>query len=466
MASAGYSGGKVFAASSDGRIYALNHDDGSLAWRFPNIDGHILSDFRTAPLLVEKNKHPQVNQDQLYLGSRQGIMYALSLDGQLEWRFCLATETIMSSGQPDSDCITTPIEDTAAYADGQIFFCAMNAFCYALDANTGNLNWKKPLPSGQGCRDRWTVAGNGKVFFTVNPQNFYHNTIRSTTNLFHWSSDSIPQGGPIIYNQPWNEAEIGDSHFTGDGTLLQRDAIRDFLNDYPLFRTLYIYNTNGTDAFADGKPAPVLHFSGGSSSTMGQPVLLPDGNSAYVNYRRSFGEPLGPADVGQTSHDKMYVGKLNLTTADIDVVEKCQFDPANPPPSGSGSNCGDFKVYHISDESTALMAAGDSIMVHTARRLDVLDTITKTKYRSIIGYDGQVGVNEKAAWTTTFDDYVLDHNNEPAWRINSMAYGGEGFVTSETSSDGNDLVRPAPIVGNTMYVLHYSTLLAIQGNIK
>jgi outer membrane protein assembly factor BamB len=327
--------------------------------------------------------------------------------------------------------VGAPIYDTAAYDSGKVFFGALDSKGYALDGVTGNKLWEYQT-KGQGFRDRWTVAGNGKVLFT--PMLIRgHDALNDGTVLFH--SDA----NPIIYNQPW---------------ATQKQTILSWLTNHPYQQPLYVVDqTTGQTAFT----APVLYVSGGSESEHAQPVLLPNGN-ANVIYRRSFGEA---SQWGATTNDAIYSGELDLTTGDILPVDTCT--PGVGGINPGGYTCGNYKGQYTSDESSAQVRAGDILYLDIARGTYGLDTKNKVNLATIACYNNTSGQKFCETGTTvTFTDYIAQgpNNSGGGWRLIFSD------VYSELNSDGNDIKRPTVIAGDTFYILHANTIVAVKGRIR
>jgi len=391
--SAAYANGRVFVGSTDHSVFSVNIGSGSLDWAYET-GGSV----KAAPVVAE---------GLVFIGASDGCMYALD----------------QTTGDPVwTTCIGAPIVDTAAYDNGRVFFGGMDSVGYALDAGTGSINWSVPIP-GQGFRDRWTVAGNGHVFFTPMIWGSHHGPLNAGTSLFH--VDAVP----TIYDQPW---------------AVQRQAILDHLVAAPFFQPLVVLEqTTGAEAFVP----PVLYASGGSQSPHSQVVLLPNGN-ANVIYRRSFGEA---AQWGATTSDALFTGELDLTTGDIIPVDRCQ------PGSGGWADCGFFTSAFTSDESAALIRSGDVIYLDVARGTYGLDTVNELMLPTVACYSDGMGFPYYLPdCLVTYPDYQPPPTG---WRVH---YDN---LLAEIASDGNDLKRPTPIVGDVLYVLHYNTLVAVQGTI-
>lgn len=388
--SAGYANGRVFVGSTDKAVHAVSASNGSYLWSYVT-----RGTVKTAPLLA---------MGKVFIGSSDGTMYALNqTDGTLMWQYDIGA----------------PIYDTAAYDDGKIFFGGLDSMGYALNAETGELLWQIHVP-GQGFRDRWTVAGNGKVFFTPMLATDHHRPLADGTFMFHDDAD------PLIYNKSWG---------------VQKQHILQYLANNPYHQPLHVIDQNSGQA---SFTPPILYAAGGSMSPHPQPVLLPNGN-ANVIYRRSFGEA---SQFGQTTNDALYTGELDLATGDIIPVDRCNKG------TGGWEDCGSYKSPLISDESVALMRSGNMIYLDGARGTVGLDTINQNSVALAVYNNSSGGIygsasivfypgHEKGIYFPNYDDLL-----------------------SEVASDTNDLKRPTPLVNDVFYIFHYNTLVAVRGTIQ
>jgi outer membrane protein assembly factor BamB len=116
--------GTVYIGSFDSNLYALDPQTGKTRWRFKTND-HI---YASAAL----GEDAEGNTSAVYVGSADGIFYAVSTQGELLWRY--------DTGDP--------IRSSAALGagpDGQpgaiVYFGAGNGKLYALNAADGSLRW-------------------------------------------------------------------------------------------------------------------------------------------------------------------------------------------------------------------------------------------------------------------------------------------------------------------------------------
>ncbi len=142
---------RVYFGAMDGAVYALNVDDGSLAWKKQVI---VDRGFSTSPVLAD---------NKIMLGGRNGVVYVLD-----------QVSGAMTSGKGWQKHIGAPILQTAAYnqaSDGKkrVFFGAMDMYLYALDvANNGIVLWKSKV-KGMAMKDYWPVVHAGQHKVLIHP---------------------------------------------------------------------------------------------------------------------------------------------------------------------------------------------------------------------------------------------------------------------------------------------------------
>ena len=123
---------RVYAASQDHCLYALDKKSGDKLWQFP---GQLPSDCKTIDALVGS---PTVYDGVVYVGSFGGELYAVdAATGQLKWTF-------KAGGG---------LWDGPAMVDGTLYFGDQAGNVYALDAATGQTS-------------KWTAKVDGAVKMT------------------------------------------------------------------------------------------------------------------------------------------------------------------------------------------------------------------------------------------------------------------------------------------------------------
>lgn len=123
-------GGTVYVGTSAGHVYALNAETGEGQWRF-EVGEHV-------------NTSPAVLGGTVYVGNSAGAIYALSAEaGRQQWRF----DTYSSYPVPATGVVVSP----PAAVGGTVYVGAggsetgPSAFVYALNAETGQEQWRSKL---------------------------------------------------------------------------------------------------------------------------------------------------------------------------------------------------------------------------------------------------------------------------------------------------------------------------------
>ena len=131
------SAGTVYVGSSDGFLYALDQDTGSLHWKFK-------TESRVA-------SSPAVSGSLVYFLSYDSNFYAVNADsGTLKWKFKTAGEHRFSAAHlhgmdPAAEVMPDPFDfylSSPAVSNGSVYFGSGDGNVYSLDAQTGALKWK------------------------------------------------------------------------------------------------------------------------------------------------------------------------------------------------------------------------------------------------------------------------------------------------------------------------------------
>jgi outer membrane protein assembly factor BamB len=133
----------VLIGDLDGKLYALDFDNGKELWAFSSEIG-----FGTAPV---------VRDGKIYLGDLDGVFYCINFQGEKVWSF-----------QADGE-----INSSANFYEDNVLFGSQDANLYALHANTGELAWKYESQDQIRCSitvaaDRAFVAGCDGYFHVIN----------------------------------------------------------------------------------------------------------------------------------------------------------------------------------------------------------------------------------------------------------------------------------------------------------
>ncbi len=105
--------GVIYFGAMDFNIYALDADTLKELWRF-----------RTSGIIMESS--PTMDDSILYVGSFDGYMYALDLQGKLIWKY--------KTGGKIISCAVTD--------ERNVYFCGQDSYIYCLDKKTGEAMWR------------------------------------------------------------------------------------------------------------------------------------------------------------------------------------------------------------------------------------------------------------------------------------------------------------------------------------
>jgi outer membrane protein assembly factor BamB len=109
--------GKVYFSTDNGKVYALNAADGSMAWDSDAEDNDKIW------------STPAISGDTLYIGSFNKKLYALNTsDGSKKWEY-----------EAEGAIVSTPVVH-----NNTVYFGSFDRCLYALDAADGSLKWKFP----------------------------------------------------------------------------------------------------------------------------------------------------------------------------------------------------------------------------------------------------------------------------------------------------------------------------------
>lgn len=187
--------GRLFVGGRDGRVYAVDIEDGSEMWTYQT-DGLIVST-------------PHVTAERVFVGSNDGNVYALDVEeGTVDWSF-----------EVDTDADFGDVWSSPTVTDGVVYVGGRDTNIYALDAETGDLVWEQTDP------EDWVVSSPTVADNTVyiGSGSFWNNE-QATLYALDADDGSIEwtfEGGDFIASSP---TVVDGTVYVGDERTLDSDT--------------------------------------------------------------------------------------------------------------------------------------------------------------------------------------------------------------------------------------------------
>jgi outer membrane protein assembly factor BamB len=247
--------GKVCTGGEDGYVYCLDAYNGNFLWK-TFVNGSLPITFGAAVML---RSSPAIVDNKVYVGSLDGNLYVLDLNnGTIEWKF-------KTSGL---------ITSSPTVAGGAVYIVSeepVSGGLYKLNAETGDLIWKKSIPyelqftGGTDMQGSPTVA-NGMVFASSNLRTYYGinaangDTIWTFTNPLATEfivSSPIYLNGELFIVNKFNITclDASNAHtiwtvFTGDEFYVSPSYADNKLYVVTSERNLFIFSANNGEKLA------------------------------------------------------------------------------------------------------------------------------------------------------------------------------------------------------------------------
>ncbi len=195
----------IFIGSDDQQLYAIHQLSGRQAWTYAT-DGEM----RSRPLLTE---------NEIFFSCQMGVVYALSLNRELRWRFRarrgilaspMAHEGLIFIGSLDWNFYALdtrsgwsawrhrtngPIASTAVAGEGIVYFGSSDTYIYALDMRDGRVVWRYET------EDQVTGSGRiheGKLYIGGVDGGLYCLDAKSGALIWRYQTDGAITGTPEI----------------------------------------------------------------------------------------------------------------------------------------------------------------------------------------------------------------------------------------------------------------------------
>ncbi len=141
----------VYIGSSDGHFRAININDGTIKWDFPEVTGFVV----TKPLIYA---------GKIYFGCWQNDFYCLDLvTGQLLWKWNNGSNNRMFS----------PAACFPVATQNRLFLVAPDRYMTVLNATTGEVIWRKQYPDLRVRESMGLSADSSIVFVKTMEGNVY-----------------------------------------------------------------------------------------------------------------------------------------------------------------------------------------------------------------------------------------------------------------------------------------------------
>jgi outer membrane protein assembly factor BamB len=269
------SDGVIYVAGYDRKLHALNAVNGLPLWSF---DG-AKAGYNTNPLVVD---------GKVFLGNRDGHMYAVgahgsSRQGQLLWSY-------KTGG---------PINLSAAYRDGIVYFAANDNHAYALRGENGALLWKSDKLPGIAYHSYWPVIYQDKVIFSVDG-GYRIGLDPGTRSVLDsdgvgYSTYTYMELGDLFAGEEFGAIlglEVSPQSWSNGYPVIDASRVTEYLENKPWRRTYVVLNTadggeftfdSDGDGRAEYMPVP---YWGTKSGNRYPPIVGSDGmiyqNTPYI----------------------------------------------------------------------------------------------------------------------------------------------------------------------------------------
>lgn len=171
--------GQLLAGGYDGVLYSLNADNGSELWKVAVAEQRIIAS-------------PYVGGDEILVPSADGVLYAVSHQGDLLWKFSDSLHGLWG----------TPVVN-----EGRVYLPALDHHVYVLDQSNGQLEWvseelggivvTQPLVAAQGLLIVGTIATQTPELIALSTQEDGAIVWRFSTSAWIWSQPAWYEG--ILY---------------------------------------------------------------------------------------------------------------------------------------------------------------------------------------------------------------------------------------------------------------------------
>jgi outer membrane protein assembly factor BamB len=287
---------RVYVATHQGSLYALNATDGAPLWRFKTHGAFLHSPAVVGGLVIAGDTggqlfgidagsgrlkwsihagvggfsaSPTLSGGTAFIGTRAGDFLAIELKtGKIVWK----------------EFLQAPIRQTAAFAHGSVFVTSEDLRVHCLDAATGRRIWLSPQLTGQTVRDYYPLiakaGGRSRVVVRTNPILSMGNHIGHDRRLLCQNAGVDDSGWQKIDGWTKSEAARGTAELWAN----EQNAIVKRLEAHRETRTFFVLDAETGQELAT---SPVLWIAG-CQAVGAMPAVTRDGR-LFTFYRSAYG---------------------------------------------------------------------------------------------------------------------------------------------------------------------------------
>lgn len=267
-------------------LYDTSHVDGTVKWSFETGGG------------IESS--PSIGKDgTIYVGSHDGYLYAISKNGMENWKIKIGTPKEKVGYEGYTSILSSP----AIGKDGTVYLASRDQYLYAISSQ-GEENWKFPINISF---DSWAspvIGKDGTIYitsstpkgglFAINPDGTEKWHFSSSPDMFN--SPAIGKDGTIYIGIPTGTKTNKLIAFNPDGTKKWETTTSLFLESTPAIAddgTIYI------GSFTEGESGAGLyaissngkekwHFTTQGKEVMSTPAIGQDGTVYFGSHDGNF----------------------------------------------------------------------------------------------------------------------------------------------------------------------------------
>ncbi len=153
----------IYFGSGDGKVNAINAENGNLLWTF-----------RTDDIV---HNTPAIYNDKLFIGSFDGNVYALNnSNGNLLWKFKTVGHEFFPKGE---------LQGSPVVSNGFVYIGSRDFNLYAININGGYCNWNQKFPKG------WALANSirDSVLYVGTSEDKYIAAVDAASGSERWRTN-------------------------------------------------------------------------------------------------------------------------------------------------------------------------------------------------------------------------------------------------------------------------------------